>query len=1392
MHNQPTKHFTYSDIIDGKVHYKHDNSETTIDNIDLEVVLLSQQAKLLKPWTTICNIPVHIIPVNDPPKLSFGSDSESLKITGKSKLLLNSQVISLWDADSDPDTVKVTVTDSYGVRLMNSVGKEIKKFTQREFLNNDVYIIQEGMQNHGTMKLVADDGDRESNVIELTINTVPVEIQLKANSGLEVVHQTAAIISPENLTFTTNFPGLPVEYTIVNLPEYGAIECRQEMKNFEICTKFTQNDIDSSRVQYKHSSAAHSTFDFFSFQVRVDNTTSVVHTFRITFIPVHVKIFNRVPFLLNNTDNLTLKRVNLFAWTYPKSFPTNQLVYHIIEPPKFGTLLRRIDKSRNRRIGVSSNFTQKHIDNEEISYKMHFIQHSVINDFFIFRLITPSVTSESVRFEVTFIPGFGSIQLINRTVIVDEGGIQKITNESLSLRTPDDNSFLFVIGAAPSYGSILLNKLANEQYELAEGDNFTTFDVNNQNVFYKHWDGENRIDRILLLAESNSHRANRIPFWLTIGVILKNDNIPKLTGSNVIEITERGDRILHPFLLPWKDEDINSPPLLFTFHDTFEYATILSKLSPNITKKNFTQKEMKNGEIIIRHLGPVKRLEMKYTVSDGVHEISSELIVVASEPFLEVRNNSIMISSTTPSLLSTVLITKHNLSAATNIDSKRSDIVFRVASKNWILVVNSTEKFVSNFTQEDIDEGRIFYRVNPFIEGSMDEEILITVITAKNLSLIENFKISRNYLDKKTSVLELITLKLLIVPLSSISPIDKSILLAKALNKEPTEIIFDVIKQPTHGSLILETVKAANNGLTVMPSSFFVSRFTQAHVNAKQIQYLHNDVLPVRDSIVFNVSVEDQMIGPFTLFIKVVDDEIDLSVSNMTVTFGLSKVINNAILRATTTSDNESEFRIFSNPEFGWIVRDSWNLANISSIRQFNNQELRDLRVHYVNDPKSRQQLDSFTVAACTIGTLRCTEPKQVFVMIKYQNFHEPELLRNEVLKMWNTSKARITKQHLFSQDDDTSAQQIRYIINQPLNGYIARINNPLESIANFSQAEISDSQIVFIKNKGSTSAGGFSFLVSDGLHQIGPEWFTIDISPEMKAGIQTNNRLVIPPGQFPVIISSDLLKAQLPNASLFVKPHEITYSVSKIPRYGHLLLSGIPTQKFTQEDINNRRLVYKLDIGFLDEWTKRDMFLFKIFIENDTFDESTVIDEHRFKISITYAALPSNRIHEFVQLENITVTNGGSLAINKSHINMKFIWKNFRDELLVNFPRKPRYGHLDLLNRIANHTDLMKLTQLLSGRSLIYRHQKSNMALTDEIFINILPRNDASRRTNRLRIEAFPDRINLVTGKDYLLSSNIFRLTHPEIKPSNLEYRLIQVNKNLLFNRPQLTVPRI
>lgn len=69
------------------------------------------------------------------------------------------------------------------------------------------------------------------------------------------------------------------------------------------------------------------------------------------------------------------------------------------------------------------------VDAGLLSYKLHFAPFSVLNDFFTFRLLTPSGASDEVfRFDIVYLPGggIGQLRLLNRTLVVPEGGIQKV------------------------------------------------------------------------------------------------------------------------------------------------------------------------------------------------------------------------------------------------------------------------------------------------------------------------------------------------------------------------------------------------------------------------------------------------------------------------------------------------------------------------------------------------------------------------------------------------------------------------------------------------------------------------------------------------------------------------------------------------------------------------------------------------------------------------------------------------------------------------------------------------------------------------------------------------------------------------------------------------------
>ncbi|EJW69824.1 hypothetical protein WUBG_19269, partial [Wuchereria bancrofti] len=104
----------------------------------------------------------------------------------------------------------------------------------------------------------------------------------------------------------------------------------------------------------------------------------------------------------------------------------------------------------------------------------------------------------------------------------------------------------------------------------------------------------------------------------------------------------------------------------------------------------------------------------------------------------------------------------------------------------------------------DIDDGLILYRITASSISNDQNEQAITA-TVANLTVTKTFKVFKIHLEKHH--LEMRTLTSLVVPFSSISQIDKSVLLATASHKHPSEIVFDVIQQPAHGSLILESLR---------------------------------------------------------------------------------------------------------------------------------------------------------------------------------------------------------------------------------------------------------------------------------------------------------------------------------------------------------------------------------------------------------------------------------------------------------------------------------------------------------------------------------------------------------------------------------------------------------
>ncbi|PIO77708.1 hypothetical protein TELCIR_00118 [Teladorsagia circumcincta] len=1066
-------------------------------------------------------------------------------------------------------------------------------------------------------------------------------------------------------------------------------------------------------------------------QVESGEFVSMIHNFRLMFIPMNVKVFNREVFMLNGTETGTLNRANLFAWTFPKSYPPEKLVYHIEEPPKYGILSRKIN-GKSRRIGVSSNFTQADIDNKVISFKLHFMQYSIINDFFLFRVITPAISSESLRFE--------------------------ITQDSLSLATPDDSFFIFTLALAPLHGSLVLRTSNSTNRTLSTGMNFTTRDIAEERLIYSHSGSESRTDRLHLIAESAFRKGRRIPFWMSFSIIPINDNRPRLRGSHVIQIVERGERVLHPDLLDWVDDDHDGvAPLVFNFYQPIKDAAVLSTVSPYLPMTTFTEQDLINGKVMVRHLGHKNNFTVSYTVSDKKHTVEGLLRIVASDPFVRI-GESLLEYCCLPGDTPNLHVSPANLSVVTNLDVRPDDIVYQSQSDSFVMQYQKYRRPVRTFTQKDINDGKISYNVHSAVT-----EVL--TVRVRNRTLKAEVQILRRSLGAS---LELRRSSTIALPVGGVASIDSNHLEIGDAASAADDLVYNIIKQPQEGALVLE-----RENTTATPS-IVVRRFSQRDVDLGRVQYIHSGSGSGRDTIQFNISSPHSTKGPYTLYVEIYEHHVSLTSALLNVVAGGSTVISSSVLNVTSSDREDYVVNVVEKPNYGWIVLDSWSTNNITSIESFSGADLRERRVVYVSDRDSPATRDSFSVAVC-ISHHTCTQTQIVDVTISQRNVQSPQLLRNEILRV-NSETTPITNAHLDTEDPDTPPSGVFFLISKPSNGMVVNVNDLSKDIYNFSQKEIDDSSIVFLRQ-------GSTFIKESS--RIRPARVDSHFFSQMEF--------------IKLVPSGSQSKAGQ------ARPEQILFSVSRPPKYGKLLVGSNETGKFSQLDVNRNRLVYQPSGAPQKEWTRKDSFYF-VLQKNGS--DKPIEEEFRFRIASTYAALhdptesyvktsPLNiskgsksatmcAFRIIVGFADLVCFTGGSAALTKDHLDASILASSAENEkLILEVSTPPRYGVLEFLDGAGAS---MHWSEFQSEPKLIYRNGGEE-SRDDSVTFFIYPASERTRRSSRLRITVpihirtprdplvqvsrFPTSISVRNSGVVPLTAKLFHASHPHVPAQSIVYEL-------------------
>uniref|UniRef100_A0A914KGN5 Uncharacterized protein n=1 Tax=Meloidogyne incognita TaxID=6306 RepID=A0A914KGN5_MELIC len=803
--------FFYADILNKKVLYKHfgDSSKNDKFKLGVDTRRFSRRAggggRLSKTengnWVTSnseqFDLEVNVEQQNEninggreTPKILIEPIGEAIHLKIGKRLQLGPQHLRIYDPDTPNDRVWVNVEEisSNSLDLIDKLGARLRRFSLSGFLKGNVHLIvlenyeeeneddkNEKMKNEGFITFLTRDDFGASEPATIHVFFVPLQVVFDQNTGIRMIHHSSHSIEPTQLhshcTSDFSLSWIPTaRYSIVDQPNFGVVEClREDIENKEInknkkwivCSTFTQNEINSLKVRYRHTKNSNIPLpprtDDFDFQVYCSNTASLVQVLQIDFITLSIRVFVQEQLTLNQTDQAQIGRKNMLATVFPQQFSSDQLYFHILEAPKLGMLLRLVQETgRHRRVGVSSNITQQQIDEGLFFYKLHFAPFSVLNDFFTFRLLTPAGASEEIfRFDIVYLPGggIGDIRLRNNTLIVEEGGIQELTNGTLWLEAADGSRrFTFRVILPPMNGILfLLDKNGNKEKKILDfDDNFHSDNILENKLFYEHFGDKSGWDRLFLLAESEMRDPGGgkghtpVPFFLSIAIVGKNTRQPqllqKMYGGNNLEIKnlfllENSERTLLPSIVQLIDLDnsIGWPSSLENYkqfpiaHSTnslnFNVVpepsnsrdfVICAKGAPEMPLREFDENMLKGGHLIVRHVGSaINGTILRLTATDGLHTKTLPISIFAvPKPFLRLSTPNKIYFNTNfnerkeSSLF--LLVSILHLFAETNLDIFDYQIIFQVQtilpnlSPFRLLLENGTFVKTLEFTQKVI------------------------------------------------------------------------------------------------------------------------------------------------------------------------------------------------------------------------------------------------------------------------------------------------------------------------------------------------------------------------------------------------------------------------------------------------------------------------------------------------------------------------------------------------------------------------------------------------------------------------------------------------------------------------------------------------------------------
>ena len=292
--------------------------------------------------------------------------------------MLGPDLLAAIDPDSSNSSLIFTIMtkpDSVGENGVLEVnGKHLQSFSQDDVNQKAVtYVVNTQHQEDTSfdISLQVSDGMETSSSETIHVSVQPLQIRMMNNSGLIMIHKSPALITPWNLSFSTNsdddnLEATSIRYDIVRQPHYGSIQKLRSVDSSWISVdSFTSNQLQLGQIRYSHTSEFPQ-LDEFKFTGTLGTVRSSIYDFRITFTKLRIGIQRHQNKLINATKDSVIENEYLYHQTTPIPTFARSIIYTILAIPRFGVLYVA-GYDGNAKQGDS--FTQFDVDEKRIRYK---------------------------------------------------------------------------------------------------------------------------------------------------------------------------------------------------------------------------------------------------------------------------------------------------------------------------------------------------------------------------------------------------------------------------------------------------------------------------------------------------------------------------------------------------------------------------------------------------------------------------------------------------------------------------------------------------------------------------------------------------------------------------------------------------------------------------------------------------------------------------------------------------------------------------------------------------------------------------------------------------------------------------------------------------------------